>query len=180
MVCFFLVCLAGCHHESQSGFLRCGVPAPFRHCWKWAGRRRGWRKWWWAGAGVTFGGPQPSERSCCQWAAGALLAARADPQPPSWPKPQPSSTQRKEEWWVVQCTHVSCSMCSPQKCCGGVMVRVLMTLLLLIASYNVFFVRRTNNLELIKLIYIVRWEGLSLLAVEVPESSSDKCFRLLF
>lgn len=60
------------------------------------------------------------------------------------------------------------------------MVRVLMTLLLLSASYNVFFVRRTNNLELIKLIYIVRWEGLSLLAVEVPESSSDKCFRLLF
>lgn len=32
----------GCHHESQSGFLQCSVPAPFRHCCEWAGRRRGW------------------------------------------------------------------------------------------------------------------------------------------
>lgn len=82
----------GCHHESQGGFLQCSVPAPFRHCCEWAGRRRGRREWRWTRSGVPVRGSQPPERGCCQWTAGALLAARADPRPPPWQESQFAST----------------------------------------------------------------------------------------
>lgn len=55
-----------------------------------------------------------------------------------------------------------------------------MTDLCFIASYYVFLVGKTNDLELTKPIYTVWLEELMLVAVEVPQSSSDKCFIVLF
>lgn len=63
---------------------------------------------------------------------------------------------------------------------GGVMVNVLVTGLPFIASYCGSLVGRTNDLEFTKCSCAVLLEGLMLVAVKFPQSSSDKCFILLF
>lgn len=91
------------------------------------------------------------------------------------PNLPPLSERKNGEWYSVLLSHAVC----PHQ----VVVawgRVLMTGLLFSASYYGFFVGKTDDLEFTKPIYTVQLEGLMLVAVEVPQSSSDKCFVLLF